>query len=153
VRCFITHDCANGPYIPAFCVTVLLPFQARACPDTLTDQQGVGPGSQLPHRRWSAASYCTTPHQVFQLSGQLDAAGCQPAGFQHDHLLLRAIAALHRNWLRHPHHAGHPDWLCHQHVALLTQHGMALHQATCLSFLSFSFLLNSAPLHPSYDLN
>jgi len=63
---------------------------------------------------------------VLQLSGQLDAASCQPAGFQHDHLLLRAVAALHCNWLRHPHHAGQQHWLCHQHVASLAQHDMAL---------------------------
>ena len=131
---FIAHERPNGPYILGFCVTVLLAFQARACPDTFKDQQGVGPGPQLARRCRSAVSYCTTPHQVLQLSGQLDAASCQPAGFQHDHLLLHAVAALHRNWLRHPSHAGQQDWLCHHHAALLAQHGMALHQATSLSF-------------------
>jgi len=144
MRCFSTHDRPSGAYIQIFCVTVLLPLQAWACPDTLTDQQGFGPGSQLPHRRWSAVSYCTASDQVFQLSGQLDAAGRQPASFQHDHLLLRAVAALQRNWLKYCCHAGQQQWLCYQHVVLLAQHGMALHQATVLSFL-----LNSARLYPS----
>ena len=72
---------------------------------------------------------------MLQLSGQLDAAGCQPAGFQHDHLLLPALAPLHRNWLTHPHHAGQQHWFCHQHVVLFGTADSALLPATCLSFL------------------
>lgn len=123
------------------CTQVVLPNpsmveQAWSRSDTHADQQTHGPGSQCLAGCWSAAGHCAAPHQVFQLPGQLDAAGGQPTGLQHDHVHLSDAAAHELHRLRRPGHAGQTATI---HESCLMS-SLALHWAmqpsiaSCISF-------------------